>query len=379
MVHFKENQVSNKENQVSNKENPGSKKVTAESKKIEREKTKKEKEAKKEEELKKKAAREEEKATALAANRVYLQQLENFALESQNTYLDMDTVTDHEDTTCSIDVCSSPVVLGTKTLESKAEFDCDIIEEIIDIPHERPTVAMKCPRGNHAKSVCTNCIALREELQECREELQQLQTMLQSRHAVNTNTDDEPKPRPGIVVSEIAQRHNMVELVPQSGVYLYPKHLREADRKENGKKRCRFLLSCFYTSAELIHAGNLTGANSKPGCNSDIIDAIIGYCLLSDKITTAADLRTAMRKQLLTFFLSEVKLYCNMLFNFCLFLADCVQKLFIKVFDFLLMSLVEDMMKQMQDLKNSNKDLMNKVKNKCDWSSRISLANQRKI
>lgn len=267
-VHFKENQVSNKEN-------PVSKKVTAESKKIEREKTKKEKEAKKEEELKKKAAREEEKATALAANRVYLQQLENFALESQNTYLDMDTVTDHEQ-----------------------NFDCDIIEEIIDIPHERPTVAMKCPRGNHAKSVCTNCIALREELQECREELQQLQTMLQSRHAVNTNTDDEPKPRPGIVVSEIAQRHNMVELVPQSGVYLYPKHLREADRKENGKKRCRFLLSCFYTSAELIHAGNLTGANSKPGCNSDIIDAIIGYCLLSDKITTAADLRTAMRSKI---------------------------------------------------------------------------------
>ena len=67
----------------------------------------------------------------------------------------------------------------------------------------------------------------------------------------------------------------LVELTPYTGVYVYQKHLIQASRKKGGKSKARYLLSCFYTTQELVEAGNLSGANNKRGLQSDIIDAIV--------------------------------------------------------------------------------------------------------
>jgi hypothetical protein len=68
----------------------------------------------------------------------------------------------------------------------------------------------------------------------------------------------------------------MVELMPNTGVYLYPRDLRIITKKNNGSTIARFLLSVFYTNAELVEAGNIHGANEKKGLDKQIIQAIIG-------------------------------------------------------------------------------------------------------
>lgn len=68
----------------------------------------------------------------------------------------------------------------------------------------------------------------------------------------------------------------MIELMPNSCVYLYPKDLRIASKKPSGCRKARFLLSVFYTNEELVSAGNLTGANEKKGLDKRVIDVILG-------------------------------------------------------------------------------------------------------
>ncbi|KAJ8299071.1 hypothetical protein KUTeg_023131 [Tegillarca granosa] len=94
--------------------------------------------------------------------------------------------------------------------------------------------------------------------------------------------DEIRKPRPGRVDPIIAQAFNMIELLPSSGIFVYPKHIREVEHKGSGKKIARYLLSCFYTSSELVAAGNLTGANFKKGLDPGIVETIVGYCLFVD-------------------------------------------------------------------------------------------------
>ena len=69
----------------------------------------------------------------------------------------------------------------------------------------------------------------------------------------------------------------MVELVPDSGVFIYPVQRNNAVIKFDGKKMARYLLSCFYSTPELIEAGNLSGANQKKGLDPTIVEAIVGW------------------------------------------------------------------------------------------------------
>jgi hypothetical protein len=77
----------------------------------------------------------------------------------------------------------------------------------------------------------------------------------------------------------------MVELMPNSGVYVYPRDLRIVTKKLNGSTIVRFLLSVLYTNAELVEAENVYGANEKRGLDKQVVKAIIGkifsYIILS--------------------------------------------------------------------------------------------------
>ena len=72
----------------------------------------------------------------------------------------------------------------------------------------------------------------------------------------------------------------MVELMPGSSVYIYPATLRAVQKVKSQTGKARTLLSTFYSNAELVQAGNLTGANGKQGLNENIISAIVGKYLL---------------------------------------------------------------------------------------------------
>jgi hypothetical protein len=68
----------------------------------------------------------------------------------------------------------------------------------------------------------------------------------------------------------------MTELMPNTGVFLYPKDLKVATKRESGGGIARYLLSSFFTNEELVEAGNLSGARDKKGLNKQIVQTIIG-------------------------------------------------------------------------------------------------------
>ncbi|KAJ8300763.1 hypothetical protein KUTeg_022282 [Tegillarca granosa] len=69
------------------------------------------------------------------------------------------------------------------------------------------------------------------------------------------------RPCAGLVPTETAVANHMVELLPKSGVFVYPKDIKVASKKKSGCAIARHLMSVFYTNQELIDAGNVTGAN----------------------------------------------------------------------------------------------------------------------
>lgn len=66
----------------------------------------------------------------------------------------------------------------------------------------------------------------------------------------------------------------MMELMPNSGVFVYPKDTRvsESRKKESGTAMARYLMSVFYTNEELVLRGNLMGTNGKDGLNRQIVN-----------------------------------------------------------------------------------------------------------
>lgn len=68
----------------------------------------------------------------------------------------------------------------------------------------------------------------------------------------------------------------MMELMPQSGVYVYPRDIRSTSKKSSGTAMARHLMSIFYTNKELIDCGNLMGVNGKEGLNKEIVQTILG-------------------------------------------------------------------------------------------------------
>ena len=68
----------------------------------------------------------------------------------------------------------------------------------------------------------------------------------------------------------------MIELMPGTNVYVYPKDVRVVGKMYGGCRKARYLLSAFYTNQELVAAGNITGVNGKSGLNQQVIKAITG-------------------------------------------------------------------------------------------------------
>lgn len=53
----------------------------------------------------------------------------------------------------------------------------------------------------------------------------------------------------------------MMDLMPNSGVFVYPKDIRVSGKKESETAMARYLMSVFYTNEELVLRGNLMGTN----------------------------------------------------------------------------------------------------------------------
>lgn len=69
----------------------------------------------------------------------------------------------------------------------------------------------------------------------------------------------------------------MMELMPNSGVFVYLKDIRvPSGKKESETAMARYLMSVFYTNEELVLRGNLMGTNGKDGLNRQIVNTIIG-------------------------------------------------------------------------------------------------------
>lgn len=137
--------------------------------------------------------------------------------------------------------------------------------------------------------------------EELRAAQQRIQDLLDEKNGVNTGSSafsqqNDGKPRAGVLPPEVAEAHHMMELMPKSSVFLYPKDMRIVSKKPSGCRKARFLLSVFYTNEELVTAGNITGANEKKGLDKRVIDAILDYAVVKsdDKL---GDLKLALRNK----------------------------------------------------------------------------------
>lgn len=71
----------------------------------------------------------------------------------------------------------------------------------------------------------------------------------------------------------------MRELAEGSGVYVFPHTLVDLRKLKSGESAARHLLSVFYTTPQIVAAGNLTGANHKGGISAVIVKAMNGMFL----------------------------------------------------------------------------------------------------
>lgn len=68
----------------------------------------------------------------------------------------------------------------------------------------------------------------------------------------------------------------MMELMPHTGVFVYPRDIRSTSKMPSGTAMARHLMSVLYTNKELIDRGNVMGVNGKEGLNKEIVKAMIG-------------------------------------------------------------------------------------------------------
>lgn len=71
-----------------------------------------------------------------------------------------------------------------------------------------------------------------------------------------------------------------MELMPYTGVFVYPRDIRSTSRKPSGTAMARHLVSVFYTNKELIDQGNVMGVNGKEELNKEIVNALIGNVII---------------------------------------------------------------------------------------------------
>lgn len=163
-------------------------------------------------------------------------------------------------------------------------------------------------------SSCLPCKQLQEDVRKLQEQLSSAKREIvrlreikqqgltrQNRHLNEIDNEmrlqQDGKPRAGFLSQDIAQQNKMVELMPGSSVYVYPATLREVQKIESQTAKARNLLSAFYTNAELVVAGNLTGANGKKGLDDKVVTAIVEYAALHG-VEKASEIRSSMRRKI---------------------------------------------------------------------------------
>ncbi|XP_062587744.1 ribosome-binding protein 1-like [Saccostrea cucullata] len=125
---------------------------------------------------------------------------------------------------------------------------------------------------------------VKRQLFQAREELEQQKTSNGMQLTTGEwNTQKDGYPRAGRVPKEIAENHSMMELMPGSGIYVYPKDVRALNKKTSGTGMARYLMSVFYTNEELVRRGNLTGANGKEGLDKSILKTIVDYAVVKGR------------------------------------------------------------------------------------------------
>lgn len=154
------------------------------------------------------------------------------------------------------------------------------------------------------KKNCKECDNIKEELQKANKRIQELEKELLAASTNKTSTGDssiykvqtDGRPRAGVLSSGVAAANHMIELMPNTNVYIYPKDLKVVNKKSSGCAKARYLLSAFYTNDELVEAGNLSGARNKKGLDKQIVQTIIEYAVLKsdDKLT---DINIALRSK----------------------------------------------------------------------------------
>ncbi|KAJ8316679.1 hypothetical protein KUTeg_005769 [Tegillarca granosa] len=94
---------------------------------------------------------------------------------------------------------------------------------------------------------------VKRQLFQAREELEQQKSS--NRMQLTTgewNTQKDGYPRAGRVPKEIAENHSMMELMPGSGIYVYPKDVRALSKKNSGTGMARYLMSVFTPMKSLL-------------------------------------------------------------------------------------------------------------------------------
>ncbi|XP_070534109.1 uncharacterized protein [Ptychodera flava] len=78
--------------------------------------------------------------------------------------------------------------------------------------------------------------------------------LLTSRVNIPPEDEESSPPRPGILKKHIAERFQMLEVMPGSRVFIYEQQMNDARNKlkESGTKAALFLLQCFYKTKDLV-------------------------------------------------------------------------------------------------------------------------------
>ncbi|XP_070546447.1 uncharacterized protein [Ptychodera flava] len=159
-----------------------------------------------------------------------------------------------------------------------------------------------CVPGNETASVTSvanKMKRLEERLDHLKNENKELKQQNAALYMLVPETEMMPRPKAGVLSKTVAEAFQMLELVPGSRVFLYQDQIRIAESKlqKNGTCTALYLLTCFYTKDELI-GKNLTGANQKASINSQITNAIIGYCVKAPVKNSDAEIKLAIRNRI---------------------------------------------------------------------------------
>ncbi|KAK7107092.1 hypothetical protein V1264_015069 [Littorina saxatilis] len=90
----------------------------------------------------------------------------------------------------------------------------------------------------------------------------------------------------------------MRELAEGSGVYVFPHTLIDLRKLKSGESAARHLLSVFYTTPQIVAAGNLTGANHKGGISAVIVKAMNDYVMQHFETCKSAQVMAALRNKI---------------------------------------------------------------------------------